>query len=168
MAARVDGEMLFQQISVGSCVPPHMLARGEYWRMATATALDWTLERMFSAYQALLREYYTDLIKYQLHFSADAGNRLPDPEKWQIDMDFPVLTRQPAKEALEALVHGGWLIRLGEETITYEANLRRKRGSSLAKSIWGALDARIEEQKRLREQASREDTEEGSTPEPQE
>jgi hypothetical protein len=62
-------------------------------------------------------------------------------------------TDEELEEALETLVQGGWLIRLGEENITYEANLRRKRGSTLAKSIWGALDSRIEEQKKLREQA---------------
>jgi hypothetical protein len=69
-------------------------------------------------------------------------------------------TDEELEEALETLVQGGWLIRLGEENITYEANLRRKRGSSLAKSIWGALDSRIEEQKSQREQASQEDAEE--------
>jgi hypothetical protein len=66
-------------------------------------------------------------------------------------------TDEELQEALETLVQGGWLIRLGEG-VTYEANLRRKRGSTLAKSIWGALDSRIEDQKKLREQASREDS----------
>jgi hypothetical protein len=67
-------------------------------------------------------------------------------------------TDEELEEALETLVQGGWLVRLGEDKITYEANLRRKRGSTLAKSIWGALDSRIEEQKKLREEASREDS----------
>jgi len=109
-AAQVDGTMLFQQICVGSGIPPHMLARGEYWRMATATALDWTLERQFKAYQSLLREYYNDTVRYQLEFSANAGAKMPkDEAEWALDLDFPPLTREKTKDMLEALSIGGEL-----------------------------------------------------------
>ncbi len=48
--------------------------------------------------------------------------------------------------ALKTLTREGWVIRMGEgETITYRANLRRKPPSTLATSLWAALDARIEE-----------------------
>jgi len=58
------------------------------------------------------------------------------------------------KEALEALVQDGFLIRFGEEKITYEANLRRKRKSQLA--VWRKLDSRIEEKRKLRQQGANE------------
>jgi hypothetical protein len=63
------------------------------------------------------------------------------------------LSQEELDEALDTLTEQRWLIRLGEETITYEVNLRRKAGSTLAKSIWANLDAKIEEQRRLREEA---------------
>lgn len=47
------------------------------------------------------------------------------------------------KTTLDALVSNLWLIRMGEENLRYRANLRRKPGSAVAKSIWGNLDARI-------------------------
>jgi hypothetical protein len=45
-----------------------------------------------------------------------------------------------------------WIIKFGEENVRYEVNLRKKRESTLAKSIWGTLDSKIEEQRKLREQ----------------
>ena len=53
------------------------------------------------------------------------------------------LSREELDEALNTLSKNLWLIRTGEERITYRANLRRKRGSDVAKSIWGDLDSRI-------------------------
>lgn len=64
------------------------------------------------------------------------------------------LSQDELDEALELLTQQRWLIRMGEEMITYEVNLRRRAGSDLAKSFWGTLDTRIEEQRRLREEAS--------------
>jgi hypothetical protein len=63
------------------------------------------------------------------------------------------LSQKELDEALDTLTEQRWLIRMGEENITYEVNLRRKAGSTLAKSIWANLDAKIEEQRRLREEA---------------
>ena len=70
------------------------------------------------------------------------------------------MSRDELDTALEALTRDSWLIQLGEENITYEANLRRKTGSTLAKSIWAGLDARIEEARRQREEAASEQDEE--------
>jgi hypothetical protein len=51
-------------------------------------------------------------------------------------------------DALKELTREGWVIRMGEgENITCRANLKRKAPSTLAKSIWAALDSRIEETK---------------------
>lgn len=55
------------------------------------------------------------------------------------------------KEALEELGKLGWVITFGEgDKITYKVNLRRKRGSQLAASIWSALDNKIEEHARTK------------------
>ncbi|MDX1664394.1 MAG: hypothetical protein R3272_11405, partial [Candidatus Promineifilaceae bacterium] len=48
-------------------------------------------------------------------------------------------------EALGELHSQGWLLRLGRgEQITYKVNLRRKRGSSLAGSLWDKLGSESE------------------------
>lgn len=46
-------------------------------------------------------------------------------------------------ESLDALSRQGWLIKMGEENISYRVNLRRKAGSSLG--LWASLQSRIEE-----------------------
>jgi hypothetical protein len=50
--------------------------------------------------------------------------------------------------ALKELAREGWVIKMGEgDKITYKANIRRKAPSTLAKSLWSALDSKIEETK---------------------
>lgn len=47
--------------------------------------------------------------------------------------------------SLDALVQQGWLLRLGEEgKWRYKVNLRRKKGSEIAASLFDKLDSRIE------------------------
>lgn len=61
------------------------------------------------------------------------------PEKERLDDD-------DLEETLAELSKDGWLIIMGEgDKKSYRVNLRRKSGSTLAKSIWSALDDRIEE-----------------------
>lgn len=57
------------------------------------------------------------------------------------------LSEEALEETLDTLSKNQWLIRMGEEHVTYRANLRRKAGSDLAKSIWGNLDAKIAQSK---------------------
>lgn len=45
--------------------------------------------------------------------------------------------------ALDDLSRQGWLIKMGEEKISYRVNLRRKAGSNLG--LWATLSSRIEE-----------------------
>ncbi len=50
--------------------------------------------------------------------------------------------------SLETLTKQSWLISRGEgDSLNYQVNLRRKSGSSLAKSFWAQLDDRIATQK---------------------
>jgi hypothetical protein len=52
------------------------------------------------------------------------------------------------ESSLKELIREGWIIKMGEgDTITYKANIRRKAPSTLAKSLWSALDSKIEETK---------------------
>jgi hypothetical protein len=53
------------------------------------------------------------------------------------------LTPAEFDQALAALSQQGWLIKMGEENVSYRVNLRRKAGSSLG--LWAALSSRIEE-----------------------
>jgi hypothetical protein len=78
----------------------------------------------------LLREYemlYSEICQW--------ASELPEEERPnQADLD----------QALETLSKQFWLIKRGEgERVRYQANLRRKAGSSLEKSAWNALDAKI-------------------------
>jgi len=57
------------------------------------------------------------------------------------------LSRSELDQALDQLNKQGWLIKLGEERITYRVNLRRKAGSTLAQGIWNTLDKKIDESK---------------------
>lgn len=59
---------------------------------------------------------------------------------------MPEADRMPPAEldkALDDLSRQGWLIKMGEENISYRVNLRRKAGSSLG--LWATLQSRIEE-----------------------
>jgi hypothetical protein len=60
-------------------------------------------------------------------------------------------TEQELERVLEELTEQRWLIRYGEKHFIYEANLRRKAASNLAKNIWASLDKRIEQQRIERE-----------------
>lgn len=73
---------------------------------------------------------------------------------WAADLpEEQQMSQEELDEALAELTTAGWLIRFGEENITYEANLRRKAGSTLAKSIWANLNSKIDQQRKAREQA---------------
>lgn len=61
------------------------------------------------------------------------------------------LSDQDLAASIKALVQQNWLIETGEgDNRRYRVNLRRKKGSELAASIWNKLDSRIEE--RIEEQ----------------
>lgn len=66
----------------------------------------------------------------------EAMEALPEAER---------LSRTELEQALEQLSKQGWLIKLGEERITYKVNLQHKAGSKLA--LWNTLDSKIEESK---------------------
>lgn len=56
------------------------------------------------------------------------------------------LSDQDLSSSIKALVQQNWLIETGEgDKRRYRVNLRRKKGSELAASIWNKLDERIEE-----------------------
>jgi hypothetical protein len=56
-------------------------------------------------------------------------------------------------KSLKSLVTQGWLIEMGEgEYLGYRVNLRRKKGSTLTSSIWGALDERLTDRKEQKTQ----------------
>lgn len=62
------------------------------------------------------------------------------------------ITQEALDLALKALTQNSWLIQRGEDPITYEANLRRRAPSKLARSIWANLDKKIEEQRKERDE----------------
>ena len=66
-------------------------------------------------------------------------------------------------EAIKELTRDGWVIKMGEgKVITYKANFRRKAPSTLAKSIWSALDSKIEDTVKQRSQSPDDPEKKGS------
>lgn len=53
------------------------------------------------------------------------------------------LTPDEFDKALDDLSRQGWLIKMGQDKVSYRVNLRRKAGSTLG--IWATLTSRIEE-----------------------
>lgn len=54
------------------------------------------------------------------------------------------LNEKELDTALAELADQGWLIPIGEgETQGFRVNLRRKKGSQLSNSIWGAIDSKL-------------------------
>jgi hypothetical protein len=54
------------------------------------------------------------------------------------------INNKDLEKSLSHLVDQGWLIELGEgDTLGYRVNLRRKKGSTLSDSLWGAIDSKL-------------------------
>lgn len=72
--------------------------------------------------------------------------------------DLPTpLTQEQLDSLLIELTEERWIIKFGTDNVSYEINLRKKRESTLAKSIWGSLDARIAEQQKQRKEQEEQD-----------
>jgi hypothetical protein len=72
-------------------------------------------------------------------------------------------TEADLTEAIKELSRDGWVIKMGEgQVVTYKANFRRRAPSTLAKSIWSALDSKIEDTVRQRSQSPEESDKSGS------
>lgn len=52
------------------------------------------------------------------------------------------LSKKELNEALEELTEQFWLIKLGEDRISYRMNLRAKPGSDVGAGLWGSLGTR--------------------------
>jgi len=54
------------------------------------------------------------------------------------------VSKEDLEKSLNYLVDQGWLIELGEgEMLGYRVNLRRKKGSTLSDSLWGAINSKL-------------------------
>jgi hypothetical protein len=85
---------------------------------------------------------------------------MTDPALRQAMAELPE-DRRPSDadidEAIKELTRDGWVIKMGEgQVITYKTNLRRRAPSTLAKSIWSALDSKIEDNVKQRSQTPEE------------
>ena len=90
-----------------------------------------------------LRRIMTRLLRAVTMTHADAHKMVASwPEKDR-------LSPKDLDKAFDSLLKQGWLINIGEgELRGYRVNLRRKKGSTLAANIWGALDEKITTRKR--------------------
>jgi hypothetical protein len=72
-------------------------------------------------------------------------------------------TEADIAEAIKELSRDGWVIKMGEgQVVTYKANFRRRAPSTLAKSIWSALDSKIEDTVKRRSQTPEDPDKPGS------
>ncbi len=85
------------------------------------------------------------LRKVMRHMLREVEQTSAEINEWAADLpgaERP--TPQELNQALETLSKQFWLIKRGEgETITYQANLRRKAGSKIPLGVWNVLDGKI-------------------------
>ncbi|HRT66991.1 MAG TPA: hypothetical protein P5540_19455 [Candidatus Hydrogenedentes bacterium] len=87
-AAQVDGNMLLQVFGAGVGIYPHYFGAGEAFRLATSTAMELPMLRTFEAFQAILKQIYSDLILAELDERdisiEDAGITVTLPEPYPV------------------------------------------------------------------------------------
>jgi len=96
-AAQTDGSMLLQMAGVGAGIFPHYYGSGESFRLATATAMELPMLKIFRAEQEFWASVYNDLIQYVFEVAGVLE------EERQVDIDFPPIVERDVAEAMDAI-----------------------------------------------------------------
>lgn len=94
-AAKDDSAMLLQMAGVGGGIFPHYYGAGEAFRLATATAMELPMLKMFQGYQQLWREAYARVFEAVL---LNAGM-----ENVFVDIDFGAIVTKDVPAIITAL-----------------------------------------------------------------
>jgi hypothetical protein len=73
--AEKDGIALLTQLGLGMKLYPHYLGRGDYYRLATATAMEGPMLKSFNRYQSFWASVWRDMAKIVLLFQEQYGSK---------------------------------------------------------------------------------------------
>lgn len=89
-SAKVDGSMLIQMFAIALGLFPHYLGSGEAFRLATATAMEPPMRKLFLRFQTLWDQVYTDIITQLFKVCGvpkkESYVRVDFPELWNVDV----------------------------------------------------------------------------------
>jgi hypothetical protein len=85
--AEKDGMALLTQAGLGMKLYPHFLGHGDYYKLATATAMEGPTLKSFNRYQAFWSSIWQDMFKIVLDFIQQYGTSAPADQTIKISTD---------------------------------------------------------------------------------
>lgn len=142
-AAKVDGNMIILMFCLSLSIFPHYMGAGEAFRLATATAMEPPMKKLFLSHQTLWEQVYTDLVKMVF-------DRAEVPKTQQyIRIDFPEIWQQDIPMLIEALARlfqsAPWLTEIDEVNKIVLMHLGVEDPEALWSQVKPKISARIEE-----------------------
>ncbi len=102
--AEKDGVAMLAQVALSGKVYPHYLGRGEYYRLATATAMEGPTLRSFQRYQSFWSSVWRTLV----HMVADAklkyDNSVTEIDSYEVDVNTDRIIDTDVKEIDEFML----------------------------------------------------------------
>lgn len=142
-AAKVDGNMLILMFCLSLSIFPHYMGAGEAFRLATATAMEPPMKKLFLSMQTLWEQVYTDLVKLLFERA-----NVPETQRY-VRIDFPEIWQQDIPMLIEALARlfqsAPWLTEIDEVNKILLMHLGVEDPQALWNQIQGPIMARIKE-----------------------
>lgn len=96
--AEKDGVAMLAQVALAGKVYPHYLGRGEYYRLATATAMEGPTLRSFQRYQSFWSSVWRTLVKMVLDAKIKYDNSIPEIDNYEVDVNTDRIIDTDMKE----------------------------------------------------------------------
>ena len=142
-AAKVDGNMLILMFCLSLSIFPHYMGAGEAFRLATATAMEPPMKKLFLSHQTLWEQVYTDLVELLFERA-----NVPETQRY-IRIDFPEIWQQDIPMLIEALARlfqsAPWLTEIDEVNKIILMHLGVEDPQKLWSEIQAPIMARIKE-----------------------
>jgi hypothetical protein len=108
--AAQDASMFIAQAGLAGGIPPHLLGRGEAFRLATATAMGDPLRRQWTRYQGFWKDAWGDVVDLVLTAQEEHGGLSFESHECDVSIDpIPDQTVLELSQALTPAVAGGFL-----------------------------------------------------------
>jgi len=101
--AEKDGVAMLAQVALSGKVYPHYLGRGEYYRLATATAMEGPTLRSFQRYQSFWSSVWRTLVKMVADAKVEYG-KMPAIESYEVDVNTDRIIDTDVKEIDEIMM----------------------------------------------------------------
>ena len=107
-SAKVDGAMLIQMFAISLGLFPHYLGSGEAFRLATATAMEPPMRKLFLRFQTIWDQVYTDIINLLFKTCSvpkkESYVRVDFPELWNVDVPALIDAMANMAQAIPAVL----------------------------------------------------------------